>query len=176
MQNSSPPYSRAEGSCKRCTDSNLALPVAHARALHTALHGNCKLLDGPAGGAFASARSADSNPGAATPYSLYKLYAKQAAATANPYTLRQAGALCFNGMGASKSYAPVPTSSGTALQLLNQGALPVAPSQALAVTGGSMRGRSDSPPRASFRLLVNSAPQQQQRTPGKLVLSLTSLR
>ena len=32
--------------------------------------------------------SPDSNPGAATPYGLYKLYAKQAAATANPYTLR----------------------------------------------------------------------------------------
>ena len=36
--------------------------------------------------------SQDSNPGAATPYSLYKLYNKQAAATANPFTLRQAAA------------------------------------------------------------------------------------
>ena len=35
--------------------------------------------------------SQDSNPGAATPYSLYKLYNKQAAATANPFTLGQTG-------------------------------------------------------------------------------------
>ena len=30
-----------------------------------------------------------SNPGSATPQSLHKLYSSQAAATANPYTLRQ---------------------------------------------------------------------------------------
>lgn len=122
-------------------------------------------------------RSTDSNPGAATPYSLYKLYSKQAAATANPYTLRQAGGLSFNGMGGAKAYTSVPTADGgAALQLLHQGALPMAPAHALAMTGGSMRGRSDSPPRASFRLLVDPAPQQQQGRPGQLTLSLTSLR
>ena len=34
-------------------------------------------------------RSDSSNPGAATPHSLYSLYKNQAAVTANPYTLRQ---------------------------------------------------------------------------------------
>ena len=42
--------------------------------------------------------SSDSNPGAATPYSLYKLYSKQGAATANPYTLRAVGGLTFDSM------------------------------------------------------------------------------
>ena len=37
----------------------------------------------------------ESNPGAATPYSLYKLYSQQAAATANPYTLRAVQGLTF---------------------------------------------------------------------------------
>lgn len=124
----------------------------------------------------AAARSADSNPGAATPYSLYKLYSKQAAATANPFTLRQTGGLSFHAMKSSKSYASVPTSNGDTLQLLQQSALPAAPSRALAVTGGSMRSRSDSPPRASFRLLVDPAPQQRQGHLGELTLSLTSLR
>lgn len=122
-------------------------------------------------------RSSDSNPGAATPYLLYKLYSKQAAATANPYTLRQRGGLSFSALGGATSYAAVPTaSSGAAMQLLQQGAVTLAPTHTLPVTGGSMRSRSDSPPRASFRLLTGPAPAPQQGKTRQLTLSLTSLR
>ena len=40
--------------------------------------------------------SSECNPGAATPYGLYKMYSKQAA-TANPYTLRAVSGLSFGG-------------------------------------------------------------------------------
>ena len=40
-------------------------------------------------GAVHIKRSGASNPGAATPESLHRLYKNKAAATANPYTLRQ---------------------------------------------------------------------------------------
>jgi hypothetical protein len=59
-------------------------------------------------------RSRDSNPGAATPYSLYKLYSKQAAATANPYTLRAVGGLTFDSMVSPQARAaPRPSASSS---------------------------------------------------------------
>ena len=94
--------------------------------------------------------SSTSNPGAATPQSLHRLYKNQAAVTANPYTLRQFSAsgvqdserqrlLGFQGLmdrpASSHSY---PTSSS--------------------VSSAVSRKRGDSPPRASFRCVsVNSA-------------------
>ena len=44
--------------------------------------------------------SSESNAAAATPQSLYKLYSKKAAATANPYTLRTFKGLTFNSVAA----------------------------------------------------------------------------
>jgi hypothetical protein len=93
-------------------------------------------------------RSSDSNPGAATPCSLYRLYSKHGAVTANPYVLRQ-----------------------PALQLTNMQFDSDSTRQRLLVNapGGSVRRHNDSPPRAQFRLL--KAPPQTQFS-----LSLTSLR
>ena len=109
-----------------------------------------------------SLMSQDSNAGAATPYSLYKLYSKQAAATANPYTLRQAGAITLNGIAMSGhrgGFSAVPTAP---------------PSRSTALTLGSHeRRRTDSPPRASFRVI---APGAIQMGPPQLTLSLASLR
>ena len=125
-----------------------------------------------------SCRSQDSNPGAATPYSLYKLYSKQAAATANPFTLRQVGAgLSFNQVVSGNRGPPgessQPLLGGGPPQLLSLGRaqtpLPIRP----ATTGGSARRLSDSPPRASFKVLA--AGQQSACAPG-LTLSLSSLR
>lgn len=87
--------------------------------------------------------SQSSNPGAATPQSLHKLYKNQAAATANPYTLRtftsttthdseKRSLLGFQGMLSSSK----PTWHGTS---------------------ETTRSRSDSPPRASFRCVSTSS-------------------
>ena len=111
--------------------------------------------------------SPDSNPGAATPHSLYKLYSKQAAATANPYTLRQPAKLSLNSVIGQR----LPPQA-----LVQQVPLLGAPGGAahLGGHGGSQRRRSDSPPRASFRVLSAPAkPQAGLQHPG---LSLTSLR
>jgi hypothetical protein len=108
-------------------------------------------------------RSQDSNPGAATPCSLYKLYKKQAAATANPWALRQATTgLSLQSVVASSRPATAPARSPTPLP----GAPAQPPAQPL---GGSARRRSDSPPRASFRLLAAGESKP-------LTLSLNSLR
>ena len=119
--------------------------------------------------------SSDSNPGAATPYSLYKLYSKQAAATANPYTLRQVGAgLNFNSIvhnsasAASSSADPLLSPGQIQLQSLLSNHLPS--------DGGSARRRDDSPPRASFKVLSMSQQKGSSAPPPGLTLSLSSLR
>ena len=88
--------------------------------------------------------SQDSNPGAATPYSLYKLYSKQAAATANPFTLRQVGnGLSLNSVvsqsrGAASAESKQPLLGSQSPQLLGLGRastqMPGRPA-----TGGSAR-------------------------------------
>lgn len=116
--------------------------------------------------------SPDSNPGSATPHSLYKLYSKQAAATANPYTLRQTTKLSLNSVIGQRlpqqvHAQQVPllgTSASAAVQIGEHGG-----------RGGSHRRRSDSPPRASFRVL-SAAPTKPQPGFQHLGLSLTSLR
>jgi len=86
--------------------------------------------------------SSTSNPGAATPQSLHRLYKNQAAATANPYTLRQFSAsgvqqsererlIGFQGM----MERPVSSRSYPSSRAFN----------------AASRKRNDSPPRASFR-------------------------
>lgn len=126
-----------------------------------------------------SLMSQDSNPGAATPYSLYRLYSKQAAATANPYTLRQVS----NGLNFSSIVNAAPSRTGHSTQPLlsaNQAqlqALIATSNTRLGPTGGSMRRREDSPPRASFRVLsALPAPSSSKGGNGGITLSLTSLR
>ena len=88
--------------------------------------------------------SPNSNPGAATPQSLHRLYKNQAAATANPYTLRQ-----FNTSGAKD------TEKHNLLGF--QGILDQQPNTVASRAPSMSRKRGDSPPRASFRCVsVNS--------------------
>lgn len=116
--------------------------------------------------------SQDSNAGAATPYSLFKLYAKQAAATANPWALRQAGSgLTLQSVVATRPGQRDPQSATTAPLLAGIAAFP--PSRERLATGGSARRHSDSPPRASFKLLA--APKASLQHTG-ITLSLSSLR
>ena len=126
--------------------------------------------------------SGDSNAGAATPFSLYKLYSKQAAATANPYTLRQVGGgLNFNTLVHSQPGQPGRAADPARQSLLAPTQLQLggltAASAAVPVNGGSARRRDNSPPRASFRVLssTGSSGLQPSRGPG-LTISLTSLR
>ena len=118
--------------------------------------------------------SQESNPGAATPYSLYKLYSKQAAATANPFTIRQAaGKLSLNSVISPRpqTVSGFPMEPSVSTPLLGAGIS--APSKSYTL-GGSARRHSDSPPRASFKLLA-AAPKTPQ--PQKaLTISLNSLR
>ena len=66
----------------------------------------CTTVHAPCGG-----RSADSNPAAATPQSMYNMYAKHAATTGNPYVLRtmkQTPCLNQSRRNSSFSFAPGP--------------------------------------------------------------------
>jgi len=120
--------------------------------------------------------SQDSNPGAATPYSLYKLYKGQAAATANPFTLRQVGTgLNFSSVVSARA-ASAPEreqllASASAPQLLTIGRSTPTPGR---LPSTSSRRRSDSPPRAAFKVIA-SGQQGTGSAPG-LTLSLSSLR
>ena len=105
--------------------------------------------------------SMDSNPGAATPHGLYKMYSRQAAATANPYTLRAVQ----QAMTTRSLLAPREVQEPLLRESVATGAMPVAIHTA--------RSRSDSPPRASFRLLSTGPPVASAR--GGVRLSLNSL-
>ena len=110
---------------------------------------------------------ASSNPGSATPETLHKLYQGRAAATANPYVLRDLNAtvgLSFcNTMGASQCHQrPGATTSGhsTAEEretLLQHHSImaPVPPPHRTSNTASALgeRRRSDSPPRGHFRII-----------------------
>jgi len=88
--------------------------------------------------------SQSSNPGAATPQSLHKLYKNQAAATANPYTLR--------------TFTSTTTNDSEKRSLLGfQGMLSSSKHTRNGISAETMRSRSDSPPRASFRCVSTSS-------------------
>ena len=98
--------------------------------------------------------SRDSNPGAATPYSLYQMYSKQAAATANPYTLR--------GMNLNiGSFRPERSllNRDDRVPLLDAPAdnaalaAPLQPMRNGVTSVSAPRARSDSPPRAAFKVV-----------------------
>lgn len=94
------------------------------------------------GGLMASS----SNPGAATPHSLYSLYKNQAAVTANPYTLRQ-----FSNIKQDRS-ADTFKGIGFSNILQNQ-----QQSRAAYRQNTVARKRGDSPPRASFKLVPGNS-------------------
>jgi len=100
--------------------------------------------------------SCDSNPGAATPYSLFKTYSKSAAATANPFVLRT-----VNGLSDRQSLLPV--------SMPRSGLPPHARPQPVTAK------RRQSPPRAAFRNLTLGGAKT-SALPGTVVLTLNSLR
>jgi hypothetical protein len=100
--------------------------------------------------------STDSNPGAATPYSLYKTYSKSAAATANPFVLRT-----VNSLSDRQSLLPI--------SMPRSGLPPHARPLPVAAK------RRQSPPRAAFRNLTLGGPRT-TAVPGTVVLTLNSLR
>ena len=117
----------------------------------------------------------ESNPGAATPYSLYKLYSQQAAATANPYTLRAVQGLTFATVirnGGSAAHVPLLADDRAAAAAAASARAPaptgVALPRAVPTPVHSGRRRPDSPPRASFRLLTANGP-----VPGHARMSLS---
>lgn len=92
--------------------------------------------------------SSQSNPGAATPQSLHRLYKNQAAATANPYTLRQFSAQYGKARGSKEeSVRLVGLGSMDSSSGYESGYASAAPT----TSRHQPRKRSDSPPRASFR-------------------------
>ena len=95
-----------------------------------------------------SQRSAGSNPGAATPESLHRLYKNQAAATANPYTLRQFSSKARHGL--------VPRSIGFGSMLSKVSSAPSPETHNRREAGK----RCSSPPRQSFRYVSLGAGHQ----------------
>ena len=110
---------------------------------------------------------ASSNPGSATPETLHKLYLSRAAATANPYVLRDLNAttgLSFcNTMGQCHQRAGATMSSSAeereALLQHHSIMAPVPPPQRAPTTASALgeRRRSDSPPRGHFRVISSVA-------------------
>ena len=115
--------------------------------------------------------SSDSNPGAATPHSLYKMYKRQGAVMANPCTLRQQ----FGSMPVRPLTLSAPSTSRPAAP--THGAVPPARNfQINSVVGrptSDTRRRSDSPPRMEFKTLQPRA--SDSRAVHAIELSLASL-
>lgn len=114
---------------------------------------------------------ASSNPGSATPETLHKIYQSRAAATANPYVLRDLNAttgLSFcNTMGAAAAQchqrSGASTSAGGTAEereaLLQHRSImaPVPPPNRPMTTASALgeRRRADSPPRGHFRVITH---------------------
>ena len=114
--------------------------------------------------------STDSNPGSATPYSLYKLYKAQGAVMANPCVLRQQ----FGTMPSRPLTLAAPPQSAR-VSVAPRLAAPTF--QLRAATGRSQtagRNRSDSPPRMAFKTLQQRG-LGDVRTTQSIELSLSSL-
>ena len=120
--------------------------------------------------------SLDSNPGAATPHSLFKMYSRHAAATANPYTLRAVQGLTMASMRNGDGARVPLLGGGEPAEASSAAPARVVPGWAVATGTGAFaagRRRADSPPRASFRLL-NVGGAQPSASAG-FALSLDSL-
>ena len=123
----------------------------------------------------------DSNPGAATPQSLYRLYKGQAAAAANPYTLRNqfstASAQSAPRTRSMSSAAPVPSTPPRCASAAPRGGTGVPRPAPLAspirVNDSWRASRASEPPRAGLRVVhAGSHPVRVDTT---LTLSLNSL-
>lgn len=101
---------------------------------------------------------ASSNPGSATPETLHRLYQSRAAATANPYVLRDLS-LTTTGLSFSNTVGTghAATASGAeereALLAHSATTAPIPP----AASNRVIRWRDDSPPRGHFRLVSSVA-------------------
>ena len=101
---------------------------------------------------------ASSNPGSATPETLHRLYQSRAAATANPYVLRDLS-LTTTGLSFSNTVGTghAATASGAeereALLAHTATTAPIPP----AASNRVIRWRDDSPPRGHFRLVSSVA-------------------
>jgi hypothetical protein len=113
----------------------------------------------------------DSKPGAATPYSLYKMYKSQGAIMANPCTLRQQF-----GLPASRPHtaatAPLLANAHHAARAM-QFDMQSLVSQSRSSSSSGSRRRSDSPPRMQFKVI--QARGVDPRSSGPVTLSLSSL-
>lgn len=119
--------------------------------------------------------SSDSNPGSATPSSLYKTYKSRAAVTANPYALRKV-TKSETFLHRKHEYQTVPSSTTTASATSGasgNGNGGGGGGGASRIYGGSMR-RQNSPPRAPFRLLSSGLVVAED--PRAIQISLASLR
>ena len=121
--------------------------------------------------------SADSNPGAATPHSLYKLYKRQGAIMANPCTLRQQfGTMPSRPLALTAAVAacaatpPQPTSAVVSAPVTRPLPIHAMPARAPPAS----RRRSDSLPRMEFKTL-QARGSGAIRNPNTISLSLSSL-
>lgn len=91
---------------------------------------------------------ASSNPGSATPETLHRIYQSRAAATANPYVLRDLGATTTTALSFSNTVGAGTVVNGAeeCEALLAQSTAPTRPNQLI-------RWRDDSPPRGHFRVV-----------------------
>lgn len=94
----------------------------------------------------------DTNPGTATPHSLYKLYKRQGAVMANPCTLRQQFGTVFTRPLALRTPTAHAAPEARRPQALNI-STPLKLHPPVSRPPPSARGRSDSPPRMQFKTL-----------------------
>lgn len=96
---------------------------------------------------------ANSNPGSATPETLHRIYQSRAAATANPYVLRDLSATTTGLSFSSTLGGAVASGAEEREALLAQHSAATAPIPASATSGRIVRWRDASPPRGHFRLI-----------------------
>ena len=125
--------------------------------------------------------SRDSKTGAATPYSLYKMYKSQGAMQANPYTLRQQFGMSQRSIQQIRQQLPHGGNPVRAIQsvaaqpvVFDMQTLVAPRSMPVAVGRSVSRTRSDSPPRMAFRVIQARGPSE-VRSVGTIALSLASL-
>ena len=121
--------------------------------------------------------SHDSNPGSATPSSLYKLYKAQGAMMANPCTLRQQfGAMSSRplALNAPSAAAVEAVRRAQATSASPHPPLPRHTIAALRAAPTAARHRADSPPRMAFKVMQQRG-SGDPRGAGTIALSLSSL-
>lgn len=114
--------------------------------------------------------SRDSKTGAATPYSLYKMYKAQGAVQANPYALRQQF-----GMQTLREKLPHGGNPARA-QPISLGMQSIGSRSTMGYASReTQQKRSDSPPRMQFRVIQASNPSSGPQSVANISFSLASL-